>query len=368
MFSCGRNAGIWCRMENTMDIRNYIVEENVSVFDTMKKIDIGARGIAFVCNGMKLRAVVTDGDIRRYILGGGSLERSVYEIAHKMPICLTEQQEDQAGEIMRQHSITAVPIVDELGEILRIRFIKEELSSKEIKPKRHLGLPLVIMAGGKGTRLKPYTDILPKPLIPVGDKTITEHIMDRFAEYGCGQVMMIVNYKKDFIKAYYTDNEIPRDIVFVEEDTYLGTGGGLGLLTDRMQGTFFMSNCDILVDADYADILDYHEQSGNVITVVCAEKRFEVPYGTIHIDQDGQVIQLKEKPHFNYHVNTGFYVIEPSFLKKIPCNTFIHITDVIEKCVAEGERVGSYLIADEAWMDMGQFDELEKMKERLGSL
>ena len=191
-------------MDNNMDIRSYIVEEDISVFDTMKKIDIGARGIAFVCNGLKLRAVVTDGDIRRYILGGGSLDRPVYEIAHKMPICLTKQQEEQAGEVMRRHSITAVPIVSEAGEILRIRFIKEELHNIEVKPKRYLGLPLVIMAGGKGTRLRPYTDILPKPLIPVGDKTITEHIMDRFAEYGCTQVMMIVNYKKDFIKAYYT--------------------------------------------------------------------------------------------------------------------------------------------------------------------
>lgn len=351
-----------------MDIRSYVVEENVSVFDTMKKIDAGAHGIAFVCRGLKLCAVVTDGDIRRYILSGGSLDRPVYEIAHKMPVYLTKEREGQAGEVMRRHSITAVPIVDDAGEILKIRFIKEELRETQEQPKRCLGLPLVIMAGGKGTRLKPYTDILPKPLIPVGDKTITEHIMDRFAEYGCTQVSMIVNYKKDFIKAYYKDNEIPRDITFVEEEAYLGTGGGLGLLADRMRGTFFMSNCDILVDADYGDILERHRQDGNMITMVCAEKKFEVPYGTVQIGQEGRIVKLKEKPRFLYHVNTGFYVIEPSFLKKIPQDTFIHITDVIENCIADGERVGSYLIQDDAWMDMGQFDELEKMKERLGSL
>ncbi len=360
--SCSRSEEI------EMDIGKFIVEENISVFDTMKKIDAGAGGIAFVCRGSELRGVVTDGDIRRYILGGGRLERAVCEIAHKEPIYLREEHEDQAAALMRRHSITAVPIVNEQGEIVRIRFFKEEFRDSAVQEKRSLNLPLVIMAGGKGTRLKPYTDILPKPLIPVGDRTITEHIMDRFAQYDCSRVMMIVNYKKDFIKAYYTDSEEPRNIVFVEEDTYLGTGGGLGLLTDKVQGTFFMSNCDILVDADYADILDHHRQSGNMITMVCAQKRFEIPYGTVQMEQDGQVTGLKEKPRLNYYVNTGFYVIEPSFLKKIPGDTFIHITDVIDKCIADGERVGSYLIADDAWMDMGQFDELEKMKEKLESL
>ncbi len=348
-----------------MDIQNCIVEENTSVLDTMKKIDAGAIGNAFVCQGLKLRAVVSDGDIRRYILAGGSLERAVYEIAHKEPIFLREDQEAQASAVMRKHFITAVPIVNEQGEIVKIRAIKEEFGESVPKEKRSLNLPLVIMAGGKGTRLKPYTDILPKPLIPVGDQTITEHIMDRFAAYDCKRVTMIVNYKKDFIKAYYKDCEEPREIAFVEEDTYLGTGGGLGLLKDKIEGTFFMSNCDILIDADYADILDHHRKSGSMITMVCAKKRFEIPYGTVELKQDGQVANLKEKPCFDYNVNTGFYVIEPSFLQKIPDNTFIHITDVIEKCMADGELVGSYLIPDDAWMDMGQFSELEKMKDKL---
>lgn len=355
-----------------MDISSYIVEENTSVIDTMKQINIGARGIAFVCQGTKLRAVVTDGDIRRHILRDGDLEQSVREIAHGNPVYLTVDQAKQAGDVMRRLSITAVPIVNDKKEIVEIRFLRDELRDSEEndqpKHQRSLDVPLVIMAGGKGTRLRPYTDILPKPLIPVGDKTITEHIMDRFAAYGCEQVMMIVNYKKDFIKAYYADNEIHRDITFVEEEEYLGTGGGLRLLTDRVEDTFFMSNCDILIDADYADILDYHKQSGNIATVVCAEKKFEIPYGTVLLDQENRIVALREKPQFDYRVNTGFYVIEPAFLDQVPRNTFIHITDIIEKCIAGGDKVGCYLIPDDAWMDMGQLDELDKMKERMESL
>ena len=355
-----------------MDIRNYIVEENTSVIETMKKINSGAKGIVFVCRGTSLCAVVTDGDIRRHILRGGDLEQPVGMIAHDTPVFLFADEVKRAGEVMRSHSITAVPIVNEKKEIIEIRFWWDEFNtsseSRAVERKHPLNIPLVIMAGGKGTRLKPYTDILPKPLIPVGDKTITEHIMDRFAAYGCEQVTMIVNYKKDFIKAYYADSEIRRNIVFVEEEEYLGTGGGLRLLKDNAAGTFFMSNCDILIDADYEDILRYHKQSGNIATVVCAEKKFEIPYGTVKLDQENRIVALEEKPQSAYRVNTGFYVIEPAFLERIPCNTFIHITDVITNCIAEGDKVGCYLIPDDAWMDMGQFDEMDKMRERLGSL
>lgn len=351
-----------------MDIRKYIVEENVSVIETMRQIDSGARGIAFVCRGNKLCAVVTDGDIRRYILRAGNLERPVSEIAHKTPIYLTLDQEKQAKELMNRYSVTAIPIVNSKQEIVDIKFWREEFQKTEVTRKRGLNIPLVIMAGGKGTRLKPYTDILPKPLIPIGDKTITEHIIDRFAAYQCNRIMMVVNYKKDFIKAYFTDNETKYDITFVEEEDYLGTGGGLRLLSGKMKDTFFMSNCDILVEADYAEILDYHKKSHNVITMVCARKKVEIPYGTVQLNEENQIVALREKPNFDFYVNTGFYVIEPSFLERIPKDTFIHITDVIESSIADGERVGSYLIKDDAWMDMGQMDELEKMREKLGIL
>lgn len=348
-----------------MDIHNFIIEENMSVIETMQYIDSGGRGIAFVCHDRKLHAVVTDGDIRRYILRGGDLKRPVSEIAHRNPICLTSAEKGQVADVMRRYLTTAVPIINSEREIIDIRFWSEEIPSKKKNKKQSLGIPLVIMAGGKGTRLRPYTDILPKPLIPISDKTITEHIMDCFAEYDCNNVIMIVNYKKNFIKAYFTDKEIKRNISFVEEQEYLGTGGGLRLLSGQIEGTFFMSNCDILIQADYADILKYHKQSGNMVTMVCAQKDFEVPYGTVCLNQDNQIMKMEEKPHFDYCVNTGFYVIEPLFLERIPENTFIHITDVLEKCIRNGDKIGAYLIQSDDWLDMGQMDELEKMRERI---
>lgn len=345
-----------------MNLEMFIADENISVRDAMEKINGNNEGIVFLCDQRKLLACATDGDIRRYILRGGELSAKLSSIANYHPVFLEETRRGAAKQVMRRYSVTAVPIVNKAGEVVEIRFQKEETQQQERKAIPSLNLPLVIMAGGKGSRLKPYTDILPKPLIPVDDKTITEHIIEKFAAYKCCDVIMIVNYKKDFIKAYFNDSDTNSRITFIEEQEYRGTGGGLKLLQDSMAGTFFMSNCDILVNADYSKILEYHQKTGNLITMVCARKKFKIPYGTIQINEEGQVTGLEEKPEFMYHVNTGLYLIEPVFLSKIPDNTFIHITDVIEKCVEEKERVGTYLIDDNQWMDMGQLDELEKMK------
>lgn len=347
-----------------MNLELFIADENISVRDAMEKINGNNEGIVFLCDQGRLLACATDGDIRRYLLRGGALSAKLSAIANYKPVFLKDTQKAAAKQVMQQYSVTAVPIVNKAGEIAEIWFQKEgTLRQAGGKTAPQLNLPLVIMAGGKGTRLKPYTDILPKPLIPVDDKTITEHIIEKFAVYQCCDVIMIVNYKKDFIKAYFNDSDTDNKIKFIEEEEFRGTGGGLKLLQNHVKGTFFMSNCDILVNADYFEILEYHRKAGNLITMVCARKKFIIPYGTIQTDETGQVTGLEEKPEFMYHVNTGLYLIEPAFLDKIPDNIFIHITDVIEKCIEEKERVGTYLIDDDQWMDMGQLDELEKMKQ-----
>lgn len=350
-----------------MDTGLFTISDTISIIDAMQQINNNGRGIAFLCHDRILKGCVTDGDIRRYILADGNLSSCITDIANTSPVYLEEGTKQMAGEVMRKHFLTAVPIVNARHELVDICFWRQEDEEKQ-KSRPQLDIPLVIMAGGKGTRLKPYTDILPKPLIPVGEKTITEYIIEQFGQYGCCDVTMIVNYKKDFIKAYFNDSEMGGHIQFIDEQEFLGTGGGLKLLEHRMSGTFFMSNCDILVNADYGEILQYHRNAGNMITLVCARRKFQIPYGTVRITESGQVAQLCEKPEFEYNVNTGFYLIEPSFLEKIPENTFVHITDVIETCLKEGESVGAFLIEDDSWMDMGQLDELDSMRRKLGGI
>jgi dTDP-glucose pyrophosphorylase len=327
----------------------------------MKTIDAGENAVAFVCRDKKLVAAVSDGDVRRYIIAGGNLDRPVKEVANYSPISVLYTEKVDYDGLMEEKCITALPLVDEEGHILDIQF----LSRRHVR-KRKAGLPVIIMAGGKGSRLKPFTEILPKPLIPIGNKTITEHIMSRFGEYSCTHFDMIVNYKKNFIKSFFQDNEQKYDISFIEEPEFWGTAGGLKLAEGRYDGTVFVTNCDILVQCDYADLADRHRAAGNIITIVCARKKVVIPYGTIETDDQGRVRRITEKPSFEFNTNTGLYVIEQDFLKKIPTNTRIDITDVIEKCIEDGENVGTYLVDEKDWMDMGQLDEMERMRRHLG--
>lgn len=346
-----------------MSLEKYIVQIDTTVLETMEKIDRNSQGIAFVCDeNQKLHGVVTDGDIRRYILQKGSLEEKVGAIANKSPHVIMKGDNQDYKMVMEKYEINALPIIDNEGRIFSIEFLNKE----KVYKSQQLNVPVVIMAGGKGTRLYPYTEILPKPLIPIGEKPIIEHIMDRFEAFGCKEFNIIVNYKKNFIKSYFLDNEKKRNVNFTDEETFLGTGGGLNLLNGMYHETFFLSNCDILIEEDYSDILAYHREKGNIITLVCATKNVVIPYGTVDVSDEGEVICLKEKPSYSFLTNTGLYVIEPEFLEEIPEQTFIHITDIIQKCIDQGKRVGVYPISDYAWMDMGQLEELERMKKRLG--
>lgn len=344
-----------------MNLKDFIVSEKNSVIEVMKVIDNNTKGIAFVCQDGKLLAVVTDGDIRRFILRNGDVKESIQNIANYTPKYITNEELIDYNDYMKKYSITALPVVNKQHILISIRFLYDNKTLKNT----NLNIPVVIMAGGKGTRLYPYTQILPKPLIPIGEKTITELIMEHFEAFGCNHFDMIVNYKKNFIKSFFIDNEVKRDVDFIEESEFLGTGGGLKLLEGKYQETFFVTNCDIIIEEDYSEIIKYHKEKRNIITVVSATKNVTIPYGTIDISESGQVLKLNEKPNFTFQTNTGLYVIEPRFLDMIPQNTFIHITDIIQECINKGENVGIYPISENAWMDMGQLEELEKMRERL---
>lgn len=345
----------------TLILEDFMVSEEDSVLQVMRIIDKNGRGIAFVCDNGNLLAVVTDGDIRRYIIHNGDLNNSINHIANYTPKYVFQDEIISYDKYMKKNFITAIPVISRDKKLLSIHFLNDGQALK----KRKVKAPVVIMAGGKGTRLYPYTQILPKPLIPVGDKTITELIMDRFEAFDCKAFDLIVNYKKNFIKSYFTDNEVTRNVQFIEEKEYYGTGGGLKLLEGKYSEPFFMTNCDILLEEDYYEIMNTHKEANNIITIVAATKNVTIPYGTIQVSDTGQVQQLKEKPNFSFLTNTGFYVISPEFLKRIPENTFIHITDIIQNCIKEGDKVGIYPVNESAWMDMGQLEELEKMRERL---
>ena len=263
--------------------------------------------------------------------------------------------------MLRTSGQTAIPVVDTDRTLVDIILTAKQ--SSPVYPK--LQVPVVIMAGGKGTRLDPYTRVLPKPLIPVGDLPIIEHIMQQFEQYVCQDFHIIVNYKKQLIKAYFNENERHYQVSWYDEGSPLGTGGGLSLLKGKIQQTFFLTNCDILLRNNYADILRFHRQNGNIITVVGAYKKLTIPYGVLEIGEGGVMEEIREKPELSFLTNTGMYLVEPEVLEDIPDNTVLGFPDIIEGQRQKGRKVAVYPVDEDAWMDMGQLSELERMRKRL---
>lgn len=341
------------------------VNPSESVIDCMKRLDETGRQILFIVERKKLLGIISDGDIRRFILKSGNLNDSVKNIMIENPIKLTKTTLSEAKDIFTKLYITAIPIVNKHNEIVDIVF-REDIFKSDLDVRGEYSIPVVLMAGGKGSRLYPYTRILPKPLIPIGDTPIVERIINRFSHIGCNEFYLTVNDKKNMIKAYFNELNHPYRISYIEELKPLGTGGSLALLKEQLKETFFLSNCDILIDGDYRSMYDYHKESGNKITVITSVKKFVIPYGVIKLNDGEQVEEIHEKPEQNILVNTGVYIVEPDVIGYIPENTFFHFTALIEECLQNGDKVGVYPISENSWMDMGQMGELEKMQKRLG--
>ncbi|MBP3817420.1 MAG: NTP transferase domain-containing protein [Butyrivibrio sp.] len=343
-----------------MNINDFIASCSITVSAAMQKIDGNAGGTLFLTDEEdKLIACVTDGDIRRYLLGGGQVDSEIFVAANKHP--RYARTLDEAKRLFHKKYFSAIPIVDEEMTILDIYNDGEVV----VKEKARLNVPVVINAGGKGTRLAPYTKVLPKPLIPVGDLPILEHIMNEYQSYDCTDFHIIVNYKRDLMKAYFADNEQRYNITWYDEDKPLGTGGGLSLLKGVFNDTFFFANCDALLTADYESMLKFHKENGNVITMICAYKNINIPYGVVDMGVNGVIEGMREKPLVSFLTNTGIYIVEPSVVESMNDGEVIGFPDIVERERQKGHKVAVYPVSENDWMDMGQIPELEKMRIKL---
>lgn len=343
-----------------MKFEQLIITPDMTIEEAMICIDRGACKTAFLVENGILEGALTDGDVRRYLLKGGSIHDNVKQVVNYNPKFLYEDSAEISQEYMIQHLLTALPIVDGEKRLLHIDRLNDTSIHREINE----DIPVIMMAGGLGTRLKPYTEIIPKPLIPIGPKTIAEHILDRFVSYGLKSLFMILNYKKSLIKAYFKDIDVYEGLDFVEEPFFMGTAGGIGLLKEKCNDNFFLVNCDIIIEYDYYRIWKEHKDSGNIVTMVSARKKISVPYGTIESDDNGAVTTLVEKPQLIYNVNTGMYLCNSRIFEYLNENEKIDMPDLILRCISAGERVGQVVIEENHWYDMGQPEELENMKQR----
>ncbi len=347
----------------TKDIKNIIINCTKTVREAMKQLEENERRILFVVDeANSLVGAVVDGDIRRWILAEGSVNDPVVRVCNKNPFIVHESYAiTEVREMMLEKRISCIPVVNDRGEIVELLFWDDIFEEGIVrKPKRKLDLPVVIMAGGKGTRMEPFTQVLPKPLIPIGDKTVIELIIDSFLDYGVSHFYVSVNYKAKIIKSYFEELKPDYQIEYIEEDKPLGTAGCLKFFKDKIKGPMLVTNCDIIIKADYADLVDFHNKKGNMITIVASMKSYHIPYGICEIENGGCLTKMVEKPEYCFLVNTGMYVLQSDAVGFILEDEVFQITDLIEKIKNQNGKIGVYPVSDNAWLDTGEWAEYKK--------
>ena len=336
----------------------------MTLIQTMKKMDEGYTKSLIVFEKDRFVGIITNGDLQRAIIAKVPFDTPIIKVvnnANKRYANKGDNREEIKNWMIEKRA-EFMPVLDCQGDIVDVIFWDDVISEPIFEDNREkIDLPVVIMAGGKGTRLKPITNVIPKPLVPVGDKTILEVIMDQFESIGCHKFYMSVNYKADMMKYYLGQLEHRYDIEFFMEDKPLGTIGSVSLLKGKITTPFFVSNCDSINEQDYRDVWDYHLSNNNDLTIVTMVKTFRIPYGVIETGEDGLMTSLSEKPELTYQVNTGVYILNPACIDEIPENEFFHITHLMEKIKARGGRVGCFPVSEHAWKDMGEWPEYLKM-------
>jgi dTDP-glucose pyrophosphorylase len=336
-----------------------------SIQTALKKLDVTALKLLLIVDPEnRLLGVLSDGDIRRAILAGAAIDKPIEGVFNTHPMVFEKGSYtiEGAKSLFLSEKLELVPIIDDDRKVVDA-ICWDDLFS-EARGRMYsgppLGVPVVIMAGGRGSRLAPFTNVLPKPLIPIGEKTILELIIDEFLIYRVDRFFLTLNYRGEMIRAYFEGVERKYELGYVREDDFYGTAGALRLMADSIDDTFFVSNCDILVKANYADVLAFHRRSGASLTVISSIQHHTIPYGVIEFQAGGEIVSIKEKPEFSFPINTGVYILEKECLSLIPPGRVFHMTHLIEALLATGKKAVTYPVNELEYIDIGQWEEYQK--------
>ncbi len=342
------------------------VTENASIIDAIRIIDAGAQQITIaVDDKRRLLGVITDGDIRRAIMRGVDLTGPASQILNPKPkVCKASATfEEITRTLLNQDRITRLPVVDDHGCVIGL-YRTEDLVANPF----HHGIPVVLMAGGLGTRLRPFTDTLPKPMIDVGGRPILEHIIRRFISQGFKKFYISVNYMAHVIKDHFADGEaLGAQITYIEETERLGTAGSLRLLPKEMRGPFIVMNGDLLTAANFAAIADYHLETGAEATMCLREYTVQVPYGVV-AQSDGRFIGMEEKPMHRHYVNSGIYVLDTSILNLLPESGYFDMPSLFDNLMQKDPSAAAVFPLREYWCDIGQIADLERARREIAQI
>jgi dTDP-glucose pyrophosphorylase/CBS domain-containing protein len=348
-------------------MEDLFISPEASIRDAMERVNANALGIALVVDPeRRLTATVTDGDIRRAILRGADLSLSVAELVdHAVPgpaggpiVAPAGTTPEELLDVMRRYSVRHIPLLDDEQRVVGLARIEDLVQDREL-------VRAVVMAGGLGTRLRPLTEHIPKPLLPIGDRPLIEHILGQLRAGGVHHVSLSTHYKSDAFREHLGDGRrFGVEIDYLTEEAPLGTAGALALMPP-WDSTLLVINGDILTRVNYRAMLDFHREHRASLTVGVRQYEVQVPFGVV--DASGVNVRgISEKPVLRFFVNAGVYLLEPELHARLSAGRRVDMTELIEGLVAAGDRVVSFPIS-EYWLDIGQLEDYERAQADVAS-
>lgn len=346
-----------------VNYKNHLIRNTDFIKDALRQLNTLAKdAILFVIDDLgKLQGSLTDGDVRRGLLNGVTIDDLVTKILQTNPKFILKSNYNLQEIIdLRSKNYKVFPVLDDdriIIDVVNFRLIKS-----------YLPLDAIVMAGGEGTRLRPLTNDVPKPLLLVGDKSIMEHNVNRLAEYGIDNFWFSVNYLGNKIKDFFGSGKKKNlSINYVWEDTPLGTIGAVSKIDDLKHEDVLVTNSDILTNLDYEQFYLDFKNSNADLSIVSIPYNIDIPYAVLEKDVNGQVKSFKEKPTYTYYSNGGIYLLKKSVLELIPKDQFFNATDLIEKLISLNKIVRTYSFQG-YWLDIGKHDDYEKAKEDFNNI
>ncbi len=343
---------------------------DAKLVEVVRAIEASQRRIAVVVDeAHTLLGTLTDGDVRRCLLTGHSLESRAADAMNGNPVtAAVTSPESLIGDRLKAANVRAMPLVDDAGRYVRCIHVDDlTRPDGDWTPSVAEGFAAaVIMAGGEGRRLRPLTDELPKPMVDIGGLPLIERQVRRLARAGLRRIFISVNYLSHVIKEHFGDGaQLDVEIVYLHEETKLGTGGALALLPEPPAGPLIVMNGDILTTVDFVSLLHFHQECAADVTVAAIEHRVVIPYGALNCE-GAFVTALEEKPTQRFLCNAGVYALQPDVLRYLPAPRFYNLTDLIQDCLNDQRSVAVFPV-HEYWSDIGTNEELQRARASLAA-
>ena len=343
-------------------INKYFIKANESIESAIRKISDSGQKCIVVHKNKRLVGTISDGDIRKTIVKNINIKTSINKYFNKNPKYLEEHNytEQDIKIFFNKYNLDIIPIVDKKN-IIKFVIDRNYFFKKKLSRNHKLKVPVVIMAGGRGTRLKPITDVIPKPLVPYKGVPIVEQIFNDFFGQGFKEFNLTLNFKSKIIETYI--KEIKKNnmtINMVKEIVPRGTASSLKLFKNKIKGDFIVTNCDVLFNLDYENLIRFHKENKNIITVVGAIKNIKIPYGVCKILKRNILQRIEEKPDYELIVSTGLYVVNEKVMKIIPKSKEYNFDKLISDVINKKHKISVYKIDDKSWIDVGHWDGFKK--------